>query len=211
MAGAIATHAASQRYAGLVLDFEALERGDVRSLLRVVKAIADSAHGRAIATIAVAVPATDTAAYPARAIAGVADFVMPMLYDQHWSTPKPGPISEPSWVRSSLAMRLKEVGGERMIAALPVYGYRWRTSGAPAEPVSFVDARRAADQAGVVLTRDTRTSTLRAVRTGEWEIWVTDAELLGTLVRQTRDAGVQRVAMWRIGQEDPASWRLFTR
>ena len=211
IAGAIAAHAAAQRYAGLVLDFEALERDDVRSLLRVVKAITDSAHARKISAVAVAIPATDTAAYPGRAIAGVADFVMPMLYDQHWSTSKPGPISEPSWVRSSLATRIKEVGAERIVAALPVYGYRWRTGAAAADPVSFTDARRAADQAGVTLARDTRTSTLRAVHAGEWEIWVTDAELFGTLVRQTTDAGVRRIAMWRIGQEDPASWRALTR
>jgi len=211
-AGAVASYAASMRYAGLVLDLESLDRSDLPSLLHVVKAITDSAHARRISPIVVAIPAADTVAYPARPIAGVADLVMPMLYDQHWSTSGPGPISEPEWVRSTLATRIKEVGASRIVAALPTYGYRWQTNGrAPAEDVSFADAQRIAEQSGVALKRDARTGTLRGVKSGEWEMWVTDAELIATLARQATEGGVARVALWRIGQEDPALWRVLTR
>ena len=207
VASAIASHAASKRYSGLVLDFEALERADLNALVRVVKAIADSARERGVGTIAVAIPATDTAAYPAKPIANVADFVMPMLYDQHWSTSGPGPIASPDWVRASLARRVAEVGASRVIAALPVYGYKWRTSGrAPAEPVSYADAKRLADSSRAPLTRDRASSTLRA-KAGDWEIWVTDAELFANLSRVAETAGVKRVALWRIGQEDARIWR----
>jgi spore germination protein YaaH len=209
-AGAIAAHAASMRYAGLVLDLEALERTDLASLLRVVKAMTDSAHARGVSPIVVAIPAADTVAYPARQLVRVADFVMPMLYDQHWSTSGPGPISEPDWVRSTLATRIAEAGAGKVVAALPTYGYRWRAGRTPAEDVTYPDAKRIATQAGVRLTRDARTNTLRAAKPGEWEMWVTDAELLGTLSRQARAAGVSRIALWRIGQEDPEIWRTLT-
>jgi peptidoglycan-N-acetylglucosamine deacetylase len=210
-AGAIARHAAAMRYVGLVLDLEALERSDLPALLRVVKAIADSAHARHISPIVVAIPAADSA-YPGRAIAGVADLIMPMLYDQHWSTSKPGPISEPDWVRTTLAARIAEVGAARIVAALPTYGYRWQAKpGTAAEDVSFADAKRIAAQSGVALTRDARTGTLRGVKPGAWEIWVTDADLLGTLARQAGEAGVTRVALWRIGQEDPGVWHALAR
>lgn len=211
-AGAIAGHAAQLHYAGLVLDFESLDRADRQSLLRVIKAIADSAHARHVSTIIVAVPATDTVVYPAKPLIAVADLVMPMLYDEHWSTSSPGAISEPDWVKSALATRIAEVGASRIVAALPVYGYRWslKTKSA-AEDVTFADAKSSAAQAGVPLTRDQKTNTLRGAKPGEWEIWVTDADLLSVLVRQTTDAGVRRVALWRIGQEDPAIWRRLAR
>ena len=211
-AGAIAGHAAALHYAGLVLDFESLERSDRPGLLHVIKAITDSAHARHVSTVVVAIPATDTVVYPARPILGVADLVMPMLYDQHWSTSPPGPISEPDWVRSALAVRIAEVGASRIVAALPVYGYRWSLKAkSPAEDVTFPDAKRIAAQAGVQLTRDQKSGTLHGAKAGDWEIWVTDAELLSTLVRQTKDAGVNRIALWRIGQEDPAVWRAVAR
>jgi len=211
-AGAIAAHAAKLRYAGLVLDFESLERTDRQSLLHVIKAIADSAHGRHVSTIVVAIPATDTAVYPAKPLIAVADLIMPMLYDEHWSTSSPGAISEPDWVKSSLATRIAEVGSSKIVAALPVFGYRWslKTKSA-AEDVTFAEAKHSAAQAGVQLARDQKTSTLHGAKPGEWEIWVTDAELLSALVRQTTDAGVRRVALWRIGQEDPAIWRTLER
>ena len=211
-AGAIAGHAAQMHYAGLVLDFESLERMDRQALLHVVKAIADSAHARHVSTVVVAVPATDTVVYPGRPLLAIADLVMPMLYDEHWSTSSPGAISEPDWVKSVLATRIVEVGASRIVAALPVYGYRWSLkTKSPAEDVTFADAMRSAAQAGVHLARDQKTNTLRGAKPGEWEIWVTDAELLAVLVRQTTDAGVRRIALWRIGQEDPAIWRALAR
>jgi spore germination protein YaaH len=198
----IARHASSMRYGGLVLDFEDLKPSDLDALLRVVRSIADSARKHGVSPIVVAIPAVDTDGYPARPIAQVADFVMPMLYDQHWSTSGPGPISEPTWVRTALAARIAEVGSAKIVAALPTYGYQWRPNRA-AENVSFAEARRIAAGSGVRLTRDARSSTLRAVKPGAWELWVTDAMLLTSLVRQTEAAGVRRIALWRLGQEDP--------
>ena len=135
-----------------------------------------------------------------------------MLYDQHWSTSGPGPISEPEWVRTVLAGRIAEVGASKIVAALPLYGYRWQSKpGTPAEDLSFADAKRIAAQSRVTLRRDEQSETLRGVKPGAWEIWVTDADLLSTLMRRVREAGVTRVALWRIGQEDPAVWQALSR
>ena len=203
-AAAIAAHAKSAGYRGLVLDFEALERSDLDGLIRVVGAIADSARRTGITPIALAIPATDTAAYPARALLRVADYLVVMLYDQHWSGSQPGPISSPSWVRESLALRIAEAGPNRLIAGLPVYGYRWR-SGGTGEPIGFPAAEREATAARTSLQRDRASSTLRA-RSASWELWVTDVELLEALVRQVEGTRVRRFALWRLGQEDPRIW-----
>jgi spore germination protein YaaH len=209
-ARAIATHASRSGYRGLVLDFEDLSPRDLDAQMRVIKAITDSAHGRGIPTVAVAIPAGDTAAYPARKLLTVADFVLVMLYDQHWSGSAPGPISEPSWVRRSLAIRVAEAGAARIVAGLPTYGYRWR-AGRPGEGISFAEARREAQAAGTELQRDRASQTLRASRSGSWDIWVTDAQLLRTLVDEVARSGVRKVSLWRLGQEDPALWESVVR
>lgn len=209
-AAAVATHAAAMGYRGLVLDFEALEPADLDALIRVVSAVADSARRRAVTPIVLAIPATDTAAYPARRLITVADLLLVMLYDQHWAGSEPGPISDPDWVRRALALRLAEVGPTRLVAGLPTYGYRWRP-GVPGEPLGYRDAERIALAARVPLQRDPTTSTLRARSAGQWDMWVTDAELLRTLVGSIEAAGVHRFALWRLGQEDPAIWRSLIR
>ncbi|MGH7482479.1 MAG: hypothetical protein ACRELV_10015 [Longimicrobiales bacterium] len=203
-AAAVAEQAAASGYGGLVFDFEALEPDDLGGLLAVLEEMAGAARRRGIGTIAVAIPATETRAYPAEPLLAVADALIVMLYDQHWSGSEPGPISDPDWVRSSLAIRLDEVGPDRLIAGLPLYGYHWRPGG-PAEPVSFAEAAARARRAGAPLARDVASQTLRSAARDS-EIWVTDAALLTRLVEQVGGVGVRRVALWRLGQEDPAIW-----
>jgi spore germination protein YaaH len=209
-AGAIARHAEAMRYSGLVLDFETLEPADLPSLLRVARAIGDSARAHRVRTIAMAIPATDTAAYPARALLGVVDALIVMLYDQHWAGSEPGPIADPAWVRSALALRVAEAGPGRIVAALPAYGYRWR-KGLPTESVSFEEAKRMASAARAPLQRDENSRFLRSRAGKDSEIWVCDAQLLATLIQQSRALGVHRFAIWRLGQEDPAVWRSVIR
>jgi spore germination protein YaaH len=207
----IAAHAASQRYDGLVLDFEELEPQDLQVQLVVTRAIRDSAHARGIRSVATAVPAGNTASYPTRALLSVADLILVMLYDQHWLTSGPGPISAPSWVARSLEARVAEAGGPaRIVAGLPLYGYRW-WRGRATEIVSFADARRISRQTRTPLRRDAASFTLRAQRSPEWDLWVTDVELLRRLMAQVRQTGVRRFSFWRMGQEDEAVWSALAR
>lgn len=209
-AGAIARRAAAEHYQGLVLDFEGLSPGDLPANLKVVRAIADSARRLGVAPITVAIPALDTALFPAAPFFPAADYVMVMLYDQHWETSPPGPISAPDWVRRALQTRVAEVGASKIIAGLPLYGYEWHPNAA-ASPLAFEEAKRDASRGGIQLVRDPVTQTLTATLPGRWEIWVSDADLLRALVREVEAVGVGRVALWRLGQEDPAVWRVIGR
>jgi spore germination protein YaaH len=207
----IAEHAASGGYQGLVLDFEELEPRDLQAQLAVTRSIRDSARARGIRLVATAVPAGNASSYPARPLLDAADLILVMLYDQHWLTSGPGPISAPSWVARSLEARIAEAGGpDRIVAGLPLYGYRWKRGGAT-EIVSFADAQRIAAQTRTPLRRDAASFTLRAQRSPDWDLWVTDVELLRRLMADVRRAGVHRFSFWRMGQEDPAVWRALVR
>jgi peptidoglycan-N-acetylglucosamine deacetylase len=205
----VAREARARGYSGLVLDFEGLDRGDVESLVTVVREMSGAAKRAGVRRVAVAVPAIDTAAYPARRLLEAADLVLVMLYDQHWSTSAPGAISDPAWVRQALALRVAEAGAERLVAGYPTYGYRW-VAGQPTELLSFADAQRITLGAGTPLRRDPATKTLTASKPGSWELWVTDAALLRGLLSDAAAAGVRRAALWRLGQEDPGLWQVLT-
>jgi spore germination protein YaaH len=199
---------AQGRYRGIVLDFEAQAPADTALTIRVVRAFADSARGRGATLVAIAIPAADTAAYPTRTFMSGADLLIVMLYDEHWSTSAPGPIATPTWVRRTLGQRVAEVGASRIVAALPVYGYQWRST-QPATPFSFDDARRAAAQASVELVRDPASQSLHAIQPGDWELWQSDAELLRALRAEVTSLGVTKIALWRLGLEDPGVWSVL--
>jgi spore germination protein YaaH len=208
-AGTIAAYARESRYAGLILDFETLAPSDVAALVRVANAISDSTHAHGVSPVAIAIPATDTAAYPAAPLLAAVDLAIVMLYDEHWTSSPPGPIASPDWVRRALGTRVAEVGAGKLVAGLPLYGYRWR-AGHLTDVLSHADAERIAGAAGLRLEREPASGSLHARRTddpnSEWELWVSDAELLRTLMKVAQDAGVRRFALWRLGGEDERIW-----
>ncbi|HEX6060134.1 MAG TPA: glycosyl hydrolase family 18 protein, partial [Gemmatimonadaceae bacterium] len=205
-ASEVARLAVSGGYRGLVLDLEGHEPEDLEAMLRVAGALADSARARGIATVALAIPATDTAAYPAAPLLRVADALIVMLYDEHWAGSAPGPTASPAWARHWLAVRAAEVGPERLVAGLPLYGYQWTGRDTAARTIGWRDARRVAASAGVPLARDAASATLTARLPGDWELWVTDVVLVERLAADARALGVRRLAFWRLGLEDPAVW-----
>ena len=200
----------SNRYDGIVLDLEDQARGDTSVVMAAIRSIGSAARRAGATTVAVAIPAADTAAYPTRMFFPAADAAIVMLYDEHWSTSAPGPVATPDWVRRTLAQRVADVGADRLIAALPLYGYLWRGTKA-GEPLSFVEARRAASEANVDLARDPSSRSLHAIQPNVWDLWMTDADLLRVLVDQVTELGVRRIALWRLGQEDPAVWQAIRR
>ena len=124
---------AAGEYRGIVLDLEDQSPADLPLTVRVASAIADSAKAHGATLAAIALPAADTAGYPTRAFIPALDLVVIMLYDEHWSTSAPGPVATQEWVRRTLSQRLADVGASRVVAALPVYGYQWRTN-QPGQP-----------------------------------------------------------------------------
>jgi len=209
-AGEVTRRLTSGGYRGCVIDLEGFAPADRDALVTVVRALADSARRHDIGPIALAVPAVDTVTFPGRRFVPAVDYLLVMLYDQHWTTSAPGPLAAPDWVRAATASRVAEVGASHVVAALPLYGYRWPTTG-PAAALTFADAQRDAAAAGVQLQRDTATATLRATSTGAWDLWVSDAGLITRLIREVQAEGVGTIALWRLGQEDPAVWSAIGR
>ncbi|MDP9204759.1 MAG: hypothetical protein M3P12_04765 [Gemmatimonadota bacterium] len=204
-AGAIAALVDSGRYKGIVMNFEGMTPRDVDQLVAFTRAVADSVRSHGVSTVVIAVPAGDTAAYPAALLLQSADLIMPILYDQHWSASPPGPIASPEWVTRSLGTRVAEVGAARIVAAFPLYGYRWRKN-AETEVISFDDARRLTTMTNTALIRDHASATVHARSPEGWELWVSDQVQLETLVREARQLGVRTFALWRLGLEDQAIW-----
>ncbi|MDQ6870516.1 MAG: hypothetical protein M3037_00725 [Gemmatimonadota bacterium] len=207
-AGAIAALIDSTAYRGVVIDFEGMTARDLDALLAVTRAVADSVRAHGVHTVVIAVPAGDTAAYPSALLLESADLIMAMLYDQHWSASPPGPIASPNWVARNLGTRVAEVGAARIVAAFPLYGYRWRKS-AESEVISFDDARRLTTMTNIALVRDHSSETLHATSPEGWELWVSDRGLLERLVRDARQLGVRSFALWRLGLEDQEVWNFI--
>ena len=210
IAGSTARLASERGYRGLILDFEEHTVADLPLLVAVARAFTDSAHAHGLAQVSMAIPATDTAGYPAKALLASVDALIVMLYDQHWAESAPGPVADPAWARTWLAVRAREVDASRLVAALPTYGYSWG-KGKSAETVGYASARVETAAVGAQLTRDEASGWLHGPGPSGAEVWVSDAVVVGRLARDARALGVSRIALWRLGLEDPAIWPALGR
>ena len=201
---------ATLRADGLVLDFEALPSTAQPSLRRFVGELHRRlrAHGR---RLWVAVPVGDPD-WDVPALARAGDGVVLMAYDQHWARGAPGPVAGQDWFERTLGPLLARLDPGRVVVGLGAYGYDWPTQG-EAAAVTFADAMRLAAEAGSpVLWDSVSANPVFAYRDDEddhHEVWFLDAVTAVNQWHWLRSHGVARVAVWRLGAEDPALWRAL--
>ena len=200
-ASLIIAEAASSRYAGIVIDFAGMTVRDLDALVSVAAAIKDSAHAHNIRPVVIAVPAADTSGYPGQLLASISDLLLVLSLDQHAQGTAPGSPASPEWFGQKLRARAAEAGSNKIVAAIPVDGYRWIRYG-EASRITFGETSRLLERTGSRIERDPVTHTLHA-QVDDAEIWISDNQLVQILVRDARRMGVNRFVLWRLGGEDP--------
>jgi spore germination protein YaaH len=200
-AGLLVSEAVRAGYSGLVMDFAGMTSRDLDALLSVAGAITDTAHAHNLRPVVIAVPADDTAGYPGQLLAQVSDLLLVLSYDQHGEGTAPGSPASPEWFGQKLRARAAEAGSNRIVAAIPVDGYRWVRYGDAAR-ITFEETNQLLERTGSRIERDPVTHTLHA-HVDNADIWMSDSELVAILVHDARRMGVNRFALWRLGGADP--------
>ncbi|MBN2080291.1 MAG: glycoside hydrolase [Spirochaetes bacterium] len=201
----------SGAYSGVQIDFEAVAPGDRDNFFSFLADLkARLGPGK---ILSVALPARVrkvTGAYDYAAAAAVADRVIIMAYDQHWSTGEPGPVASLPWCRDVVAYAKSEIPGGKLIMGVPLYGRAWQEvqhSGAIRDthvreilsrkrPKVEVDPEKGPS---MVYTEKVR---VRA--------YFNTLESLTERTRLYSQEEALGVAFWRIGQGDPRLWEYIT-
>lgn len=202
-------------YAGYVFDFENLSTAALANypaLLTETRA-ALRPLGR---EVWVATPFGDEA-WSLKALQAASDTVVLMAYDQHWSTGEPGPVAGQAWFEETMAQAMAQLDPAHTIVALGAYGYDWTlkdaTGPASAETSVFYDSTQLAHDAGadVAMDSDALNPTFGYVDDNgrRHVVWFLDAATAHNEIKATDDYRPRGYALWRMGAEDPATWRFF--
>lgn len=169
-AGSIAALTKSRASDILIIDFQGMTPADIRGLIEVSRAVADSARAYVLAPIGFVVPAADTAGYPGALVARTANLIVVRLDGEHRPGTSPGPFASAQWLTRHLGARAAEVGASRVVGELPMGGYRWAADGT-ATRITCQQARAAVLGDGIALSRDPASRALHAASPrGGWEI-----------------------------------------
>jgi spore germination protein YaaH len=201
---------AAKPYDGLQIDFEYVPKRDGESFHSF---LADLRAELGDKIFTIALPAREKTlnndVYDYTRIAPWVDRILVMAYDEHWSTSEPGPVASMNWCRSVAAYSLQVVGPEKLIMGIPFYGRAWGNP-SPSRAYVFSSIERIKQENKVTeIYRENGVPTFTYEIPVTVKVYYEDDYSLSTRFELYRGLGVKSIGFWRLGQENPAIWRLL--
>lgn len=203
---------AAVQYDGLVIDMEYIPARDRDNFLSFLADLKAGLNGK---TYSICVPArtrtiTDDM-FPYAEIGAVADRVIIMAYDEHWSKSRPGPVASLDWCASIADYALTVIPRQKIVMGLPFYGRTW-TDENYAGAWRFKTLNRRLINNGVTsITRD-EGGVAKVEYQGTVNVtgYFDDASSLLGKCRLYAGKNIENVSFWCLNQEDPVFWNWIT-
>ena len=208
LAASITAEAQANGWQGVNIDFEGLpdtSRGDLTAFMQALYADARPLGLEVSEDVGVEDPVFDSAALARRT-----DFLVPMFYDEHWSTGSPGPIAGQQWFTHALNALLKVVPASKVVVGIGNYGYDWKRGAAEASGIDYPGALALAHAKRRTIALDSASLNPRFFY-GAHSVWLLDAITAFNEVSAASKYGVAGYAVWKLGGEDPTLWRVLHR
>lgn len=206
-------------YDGINIDFEGVPADDRKLFNDFIKELATKLHkyGKLL-TIDVPAKTYDArtgwaGAFDYKELGKYCDLIIIMIYDYHYPGSQPGPISPLDWYERVLDFAITQIPKNKIVAGIPFYGYDWPASGR-AKGVTYEMAIDLAKKYYAKVYFDYKvgeaTFTYTAFLTRH-EVWFNIAKSTELRIKIALSKGINKIAAWRVGQEDPATWKIIER
>ncbi len=215
----VAAFLASDRFRGLMVDFEAFPKIGQPGYIALLNELSQDLHARGM-KLYVSVPAhNEEFDYPA--VAAPADGVVVMNYDEHFPGAASGPVASQDWFVENLNFAVKVIPRNKIICAIANYGYDWvlkpKKGNLPPDEkdhsVSVQEAWLEARDSEEDVTFDDDALNPRFSYLDEHnlrhDVWFLDAVTALNHMRAAQTLGIQTFALWRLGGEDRSIWRVW--
>jgi cellulose synthase/poly-beta-1,6-N-acetylglucosamine synthase-like glycosyltransferase/spore germination protein YaaH/peptidoglycan/xylan/chitin deacetylase (PgdA/CDA1 family) len=209
----------SDRFRGLMVDFEAFPAVGQPGYVALLKELSSDLHARGM-KLYVSVPAHNQE-FDYASIAAPADGVVLMNYDEHYPGAASGAVASQDWFVDNLKFAVSVIPREKLICAIANYGYDWVQKpkkgnlppGAKDHSVSVQEAWLEARDSDVDVTFDDDALNPHFSYLDEGslrhDVWFLDAVTALNHMRAAQMLGIQTFALWRLGGEDRTIWRIW--
>lgn len=141
------------------------------------------------------------------------DFIVLMIYDQHWMTSSPGPISGQSWFESTFKKLYSMIPQEKIIAGVGNYAYDWPKD-QMADDISVLEAFAIAKKwrADIAMDAESQNPYFKYVddKNVSHEVWFLNAETFKNQMEFLKGYSIKGAALWQLGSEDPKLWHFVS-
>ncbi len=210
--GNIRQNLEEHHFAGVNIDFESVSAKDRAALVVFMRELTAELHKSGF-IVSEDVPVGDTA-YDIRNLAAAVDYLVPMVYDEHYQSGEPGPVASEAFFEGKLDELARLAPPSKLVIGFGNYGYDWVLGSQGGSEVSFDDVMAAATGAhgAVEWDKTAENPVLRFSAEGkQHEVWFLDAVSALNQVLAVKDNGFRGVSLWRLGAEDPGLWKVLQR
>jgi cellulose synthase/poly-beta-1,6-N-acetylglucosamine synthase-like glycosyltransferase/spore germination protein YaaH/peptidoglycan/xylan/chitin deacetylase (PgdA/CDA1 family) len=210
---------ASDRFRGLMVDFEAFPSSGQPGYIALLNELSADLHSRGM-KLYVSLPAHNNE-FDYAAIAAPADGVVIMNYDEHYPGAASGPVASQDWFVDNLKFAVKAIPHEKIICAIANYGYDWvlkpKKGKLPSDErdhtVSVQEAWLEARDSDEDINFDDDALNPHFSYLDEHslrhDVWFLDAVTALNHMRAAQMLGIRTFALWRLGGEDRTIWRVW--
>jgi cellulose synthase/poly-beta-1,6-N-acetylglucosamine synthase-like glycosyltransferase/peptidoglycan/xylan/chitin deacetylase (PgdA/CDA1 family)/spore germination protein YaaH len=216
----IAAFLSTDRYRGLMIDFETLARKGQPGYAALLRELAGDLHARNM-KLYVSLQARNED-YDYAALSAAVDGVVLMNYDEHYPSPgTAGPVASQDWFTENLKIAKKVIPEDKLISAIGNYGYDWvRKPRHGALPPGVKDVNVSVEGAWLA-ARDSETEvefdgdslnphvSYLDEHNLQHDLWFLDAVTALNQMRAAQALGIHTFALWRLGSEDRSLWRVW--
>lgn len=210
----IVSFVVENNFAGVNMDYENIPPEDRSALNSYMRELAARLHSHdRIVTIDVSGKTWDDTsgwggAWDYRALGEICDYVCIMCYDYHWSGSEAGPIGPLGWLREVVQYALSTIPREKIVIGVPFYGYRWL--GRNGVGLAFRQALETAKNVNTDVFFSEEDAEYH-YSYGSYEVWFQGAKSVELKASTVLSYGIDKIAAWRVGQEDPRTWEVVSR
>src|ERR1019366_1813061 len=123
------------RYAGVNVDFEELAPRDREPFVAFMRQLRAKLQPAGL-LLTESVPIEDPA-YDLKQLAEVNDYLVPMVYDEHYQSGEPGPIASEAWFQKQIDRLGQIAPPSKMLIGIGNYGYDWTIGGTGSAETKF--------------------------------------------------------------------------
>lgn len=206
----------SNGFAGVNIDFELVPQEDRDELTLFMEELSQRLRPQGL-TVAMSVfPKQDETtndvaiAYDYEKLHKYVDQIILMTYDNHGEWSGPGPVADIRWVENNLKYALRFIPKHKLYLGIAGYGYDWNSSSV--NTVHYTDAMETATKYGAKLSWDeaAKVPYFKYYDTkGEHQVWFENSRSLSYKLDLVNKYDIKGIALWRLGQEDPAYWQTM--
>ena len=196
-------------FCGINIDFENILNKDEKPYSYFIQELSENFHKNNL-EVTVDAPAEDPN-FDYTGISKYADYVIVMMYDEHYEEGTSGPVASFPWF--SKVIENLNIPQQKLIVSLGNYGYDWTNgSSEPADDLAYNDVIDMAQENKLTINWDKVSANpyIRYKENGDNHIvWFLDGATFYNQYKTSVNNGAAGIALYRLGSEDQSLWNIF--